>query len=169
MLHYLAAIYVTLCITSLSTIYFIFRKIFQLFKPYEAPLERRINPENAIPGSYVIRLRPGHSLEKHSMVTGFDVGKHKYASFRPELMDGRTIYLAKDVDSKMLAAIRADKGVISVSPDHGIIPEPFPVVSNPTKLPKVRGKTVPWDYVESDGEGIHKVASEASTTEHHAS
>jgi len=121
-------------------------------------MERSGNPEHEIPGSYVVRLRPGHSLKRHSAVTGFDIEKHKYGSLDPSMVQGRMIYFVKNVDSKMLAAIRGDIGVISVSPDYKWVPEPDPPVRNKQELPRVIGKTITMDGTRSYDEIIDRAS-----------
>lgn len=120
-------------------------------------MERSGDPEHEVPGSYVVRLRTGHSLKRHySAVAGFNIEKHRYGSLEPSLFQGRMIYFVKNVDSKMLAAIRGDIGVISVSPDYKWVPQPGldPTIKNKGELPKVVGKTVTMDGARSYDEVI---------------
>src|SRR3954452_18753158 len=68
------------------------------------------NPDNIIPGSYIVFLFPGQSLEQHSGVVKMDLLKyvrHIYEILYPE----KVVYHAENVGDALLATIRSDSGV----------------------------------------------------------
>jgi hypothetical protein len=75
-----------------------------------------------------------------------------YGSIGCLVYEDRIVYAAKDVGLEMLAAIRADEGVMSVSPDYLWVPEP--ALPRPMGTgggpPAVYGKTIPHDPSDYD-------------------
>lgn len=68
-------------------------------------------------GDYVIYLNPGHSLEDHALTVSSDLMKHVDHVYT--FFTDRVVYVAKDIDASMLAAIRADAKVESVEVEGG--------------------------------------------------
>jgi hypothetical protein len=86
---------------------------------YEAPIQRPGKVENEVPGHFRVHLHPGHTLEQHSALIGFDIEKYKYGQLNAVYPD-RIVYYAKEINTQKLAAVRADSGVEYLSPDYKI-------------------------------------------------
>jgi hypothetical protein len=83
--------------------------------PYTAPLFGDDNP-NRIAGCYIVDLKPGHSIKKHSEAVGIDMAPR--VKRLPESLDfGRVVYGIRDVDDGLLERIRRDEGVQRVDCD----------------------------------------------------
>jgi hypothetical protein len=115
---YATQVTITLSVLASSATFCVLRKYFRTVVKYEAPFERTKDPEQEVPGQYVVRLKPGYGLEQHSASTGYDIEKYVSGLIGQAVHPDRVVYLARDVGPEMLAAIRADRGVISVSPEY---------------------------------------------------
>jgi hypothetical protein len=109
---------VTLSILVLSAIFWACRKYVYMVVTYEAPFERTRDPEREVPGRYLVRLKQGYTLEQHSATTGYDIKRHISGFAGQASHPDRIVYYVNEIEPEMLAAIRADRGVISLSPDH---------------------------------------------------
>lgn len=67
------------------------------------------HPSNRIPNSYIVRFRPGHSIEDHQVFLGVNL---KVGTF-----DSGKCYAADDIDIALLQRIRSDPGVLNVEDD----------------------------------------------------
>jgi hypothetical protein len=113
---------------------------------YQAPLDDCTGP--LVPEEYLVKLRPGHSLVDHSAAMGTDIKPYLDLVYDDLEVFGSAFifYGAKDVDEKLLASIRADRGVNRVFcnqlslPDFGL--DPFE-----TPLRWCREPIVPNEYI----------------------
>ncbi|KAF2112643.1 hypothetical protein BDV96DRAFT_602033 [Lophiotrema nucula] len=78
-------------------------------EPYRAPLYGADDPDR-IAGWYIIDLKPGHTIEKHSAAVGTDMKKYLKERLK-SLYPDRVVYGATEVDDELLEKIRADEGV----------------------------------------------------------
>jgi hypothetical protein len=109
---------ITLSILASSAVFWAFRKYVYTVITYEAPFERTKDSEQEVPGRYIVRLKQGYTLEQHSVTTGYDIKRHVSGFAGQAAHPDRIVYYANEIGPEMLAVIRADRGVISLSPDY---------------------------------------------------
>lgn len=88
--------------------------------PYEAPLRICQSPD-VIPGSYVVYLERGHTLEQHMQFVGIDLKPLMDGDPFPENSRLGLVYCA-ELDDATLAMVRRDTGVNFV--ECNLKPEP---------------------------------------------
>lgn len=88
--------------------------------PYEAPLRIYQSPD-VIPGSYVVYLERGHTLEQHLRFVGIDLKPLMDGDPFPENSRLGLVYCA-ELDDATLAMVRRDTGVNLV--ECNLKPEP---------------------------------------------
>ncbi|KAF2421230.1 hypothetical protein EJ08DRAFT_516261 [Tothia fuscella] len=111
---------ITLSLLDSSALFWGCWKYFHPVVTYEAPFESTKDPEREVPGQYVVRLKPGYSMEQHSATTGYDIKRHVSMSGKLVVLPDRTFYSTIKIGPEMLAAIRADRSVISIAPAYAL-------------------------------------------------
>jgi hypothetical protein len=64
----------------------------------------------AVPGGYIVRLRPNHTLAQHYTAVGRDMQPH-VRGILDQIYKDRIVYTASGVDEELLDLIRMDAGV----------------------------------------------------------
>ncbi|KAF2477141.1 uncharacterized protein BDR25DRAFT_349035 [Lindgomyces ingoldianus] len=67
-------------------------------------------------GWYIIHLRPGHTMEKHSEAVGVDMETYSHGVL-DTVYPNNVAYLGRDIDKDLLKRVREDPGVESVTCD----------------------------------------------------
>ncbi|KAK3332696.1 hypothetical protein B0T19DRAFT_398439 [Cercophora scortea] len=88
--------------------------------PYKAPLGPK-DSRILEPIIYLVRLAPGHTLEKHSEAIGRDIQPYVVMILNMEKyrVRNQVLFTCQGVDDKMLDDIRLDPGVERVDYDGG--------------------------------------------------
>ncbi|KAF2191788.1 hypothetical protein K469DRAFT_718807 [Zopfia rhizophila CBS 207.26] len=87
----------------------------------KAPMRYCEEPEDPfeiVPGSFIVYLIPGHSLEQHNQAVGTNMGPYITGIFSIVYPD-KVVYTCEGVNDDLLVAIRKDCGVEWVGCDHG--------------------------------------------------
>jgi hypothetical protein len=116
------------------------------FSPYQAPLDDCIG--TLVPGGYMVKLQPGHSLKDHSAAIGTEIKPHLESMREDNKFYGLVsiFYVARDIDEELLASIRADRGVYRVACDQMSLPD-FGIEVYRAPLRGCKKSVVSQDYI----------------------
>ncbi|CAF3457601.1 unnamed protein product [Fusarium graminearum] len=80
-------------------------------------------PDNRVKDSYVIYLRPGHSLDDHAKAIKHDLKQHIDHVY--SFIEDKVVYVGMAIDKDLLAAIRGDPKVEKVEVQGSASPAPM--------------------------------------------
>lgn len=90
----------------------------------QAPLlNSDLAPDNRVKDSYVIYLRPGHSLDDHAKAIKHDLKPHIDHVY--SFIEEKVVYVGIAIDKDLLAAIRGDAKVEKVEVQGSASPAPM--------------------------------------------